>query len=297
MNTTWLHSGVTGLLLFVSSITVQAAPTIYSWSRACAGGINPSCSDDYRYGDPATSSVSRPEILVLPTGGYSYSAEASASALGNRFSLFAHAGGGTFGPDTANAGGVGQYGMTANAQVQYHDEVLIPGFGVGTLIVPWHIVGAFDISATSGDPYAPGASFGVSFCQSIPGGSGVGGVACGGGGTENFHSSTAYDDTLLLAYKVERGMSYALNTTFNLGVASGAGLAAAASADFLHTGLMQAASFYDANSVLVPDVVIIAASGINYLDPQAPSTVPLPPSLALFAPALVGLGRWRRRQA
>ena len=288
MNMPWLRLGLPGLLLLASTTSVQAAALIYSFSNACANGFYPECTSDYRYGNPATSSVIRGESYIPPGGGgYNYAAEAAATGVPAGFGLYARAGGGTFAPNFA--GGPGQFGMSASAQIQYHDEVNVPGSGFGTILVPWHITGGFGIPATSGAPYAPGANFGVSFCQSIKTGNSSGGLGCTGGGTQSFTSSTTYDMTLLLQYFIEFGVDYSLNTTFALGVGSGAGLAVAAVADFFHTGLQQPASVYDSNGNLMPDALIVSASGVDYRNPQA---VPVPASLVLLGSGILGLG-WR----
>jgi len=285
-----VRPGATVLALLLLAPAAHSASTLYSFSNACGNGYSPNCTSDYRFGDPAVSSVSRPESYSSPGGGgYNYGAEARAAANSSDFALYALAGGGTFEPNYA--GGPGQFGMSATAQVQYHDEVTIAGSGFGTIVVPWRASGSFDIYATSGDPYAPAGNFGVPFCQSIVTGNNSGGMGCTGGGTDTFSASTGYDRVWLLEYVVQFGVTYSLNTTFNLAVGSGVGLTVGATADFSHTGLQQAASVHDSYHNLVANPVITAASGVDYLNPQV-SSVPALASLGLLATGILGIA-WR----
>ena len=192
------------------------------------------CDEDARYGN---SSISRSNSYVSPPGspfpnpGWNYGAEARTVADAVSFGAFAGASGSTY---EGSLGG--PLGMNASALVYYHDEVTVAGSGSGTIVVPWHIVGAFDVFATSGGYYGtPGGSIGVNFCQSIPVGAASGGRACTGGVQDIFHTSASYDQVLLLEYVIDFGVSYALNTTFGLGVASGSGLAVGITGDFSHT--------------------------------------------------------------
>lgn len=303
MNMLSLRLGLPGLLLLVS--TASADSYINSYSFVCPNGESPSLFDgscgldyrlEYRYGPAASSSVSR-RNFYLPSGGggYDYLAEAAAVGAPNSFGLFSSASGISY--TTAH-----QYsGMYAVAQVQYHDEVTLPGTGFGKLLVPWRIMGNFDITAISGAAAAlsrPYGYFGVSFCQSIRTGYSAGGLGCAGGGVQNFTTSTAYDMIFPLMYDIEFGVNYSLNTTFKLGVGSGMGVGSGlivggAVADFSRTGLQQPASVYDSNGNLLPNAVIISASGVNYRNPQA---IPVPAAAWLFGSGLLGLIGIARRK-
>src|SRR5262245_61551713 len=99
-----MFAGSAGLAL--TALTLNSAPAaatayIYSFSEACAGVSTSSCVQDFRFGDPATSSVSTGFLFVEPsgTGGINFSSEASAAAVPSSFSLFARAGGSSDGVD------------------------------------------------------------------------------------------------------------------------------------------------------------------------------------------------------
>ena len=288
MNTPWLSVGILGLS-FGLTTPVQANATLFSLSTV---GDSLTSFDDFRFGNPAMSSVSHLFTFVpAQGGGASYSGEAAGSALAGRFSLFAHGSGNTFG---VNGGELGQFGAGGRTIVDFHDELMVPGTGSGTIVVPWHVDGLVDISATGRTRLDfPTVRFSVFFCQSIATGSSTGGSGCTGGGVEDFFASTDFDKTYNLTYKIQRGVLTSLNTTFELRASSGAGLAAAALADFTHTGLQQPASVFDSNGNLL-DVEITAASGLDYRNPQA-AVIPLPASLPLFLATLSIIGFKLRR--
>lgn len=294
MNMTIRHATLALALLGCASAT-QAASTISTASIVCSRYVGgDTCEEDGRFGD---SSISRENKFLQPPGSafpdnaWNYVAEARAAAVPGSFALFGQASGNSFANPI-----VGPLGMSASAIVSFHDEVIVAGNGPGTIVVPWHVTGGFDVFATSGGIYTPGASFGVTFCQSIPVGAGSGGRGCTGGGSQGFKDTGSYDQTLLLEYAINLGQSVALNTTFVLGVYSGAGLAVGMTGDFSHTGLQQRARVYDSNHNEVLNPVITAASGLDYLNPQA-SAVPAPAAVWLLGTAVAGLGgrMWRRQ--
>jgi hypothetical protein len=290
--------GILGIALLGCATTAQSASTIYTRSVVCSRAIGgDTCDEDARYGN---SSISRNNTYVPPPGSpypdnsWNYAAEARAAADPVSFGLYGRAAGNSFAVPIA-----GPLGMSGSAIVQYHDEVKVAGSGTGTIVVPWHITGAFDVVAeTIGATYTPAGSFGVSFCQSIPVvGPGNNGRSCTGGSQDIFRADGIYDKVLMLAYAINFDEEFSLNTTFVLQVISGASLASGMEGDFSHTGLQQAALVYDSNGNLVLNPVITAASGVDYLNPQA-SAVPAPPTLWLLGTALAGLGgrRWLRRK-
>lgn len=287
MNAFTLRLGIISFVLFICAPAAQSASTLYAVSMVCTRGANATCESDERYGDPARSSISRQTVYV-PTGGgtdgWNYTTEVAATAGIVSFALYARAAGNTFG----TAGPIGTQG---SAQAMYHDELRVGGTGSGTIVVPWHITGSFDLLATSGGLYTPGAGIGASFCQSIPVGSYSGGKACLASPQISYTTSGDVDQTLLLEYAINFGVTYSLNTTFTLTVVSGQGLVTGMSGDFSHTGLQQPASVYDSNHNLILNPEITAASGVDYLNPQA-SAVPAPGGLGLLITGLVGLG-WR----
>ncbi len=76
-----VRPGATVLALLLLAPAAHSASTLYSFSNACGNGYSPNCTSDYRFGDPAVSSVSRPESYSSPGGGgYNYGAEARAAA-------------------------------------------------------------------------------------------------------------------------------------------------------------------------------------------------------------------------
>lgn len=297
MNVMMMRLGILGMVLLGCATTAQSAAYIYTRSVVCSRAIGGNtCEEDARYGN---SSISRSNTYVPPAGspypdsGWNYAAEARVVANAASFGLFAQAGGNSFADPIA-----GPLGMSGDALVEYHEELSVAGSGSGTIVVPWHIVGAFDVFATSAGYFGtPGGGIGVNFCQSIPLGANSGGRACTGGVQEVFHTSANYDRLLLLEYPITFGLTYALNTTFWLGVASGAGLAVGMQGDFSHTGLQQPAMVYDSFHNLVLNPVITAASGIDYLNPQA-SAVPAPAAVWLLGTGLAGLcgRRWLQRK-
>lgn len=275
----------------------QAASTIFTTSIVCSRAVGgDTCEEDGRYGN---SSLSRQNKFVQPPGSafpdnaWNYVAEARAGGSPGSFALFGRAAGNSFANPIS-----GPLGMSASALIAFHDEVIVAGSGPGTIVIPWHVTGTFDLIATSGGAYTPGASFGANFCQSIPVNPGSAGKSCTGGGSQVFNASDTYDQTLLLEYAITLGQEFSLNTTFTLGVYSGAGLAVGMAGDFSHTGLQQAARVYDSNRIEVLNPVITAASGLDYLHPQA-AAVPAPAAMWLLGTgiwALSGLA-WRRRRA
>ncbi len=292
-----MRFGVLGMVLLGCATTAQSAATIYTRSIVCSRAIGgDTCEEDARYGNSSLSGNNTyvpPAGSAYPDSGWNYVAEARTVADAVSFGAYAGASGSSYADPI-----VGPLGMSGTALVEYHDEVTVAGSGSGTIVVPWHIVGGFDVFATSGGYYGtPGGSIGVNFCQSIPVGAASGGRACTGGVQDIFHTSASYDHVLLLEYVIDFGVSYALNTTFGLGVASGAGLAVGITGDFSHTGLQQAALVYDSNHNLVLNPVITAASGVDYLNPQA-SAVPAPAAVWLLGTGLAGLSgrRWLRRK-
>ena len=292
-----MRLGVLGMVLLGCATTAHSAATIYTRSIVCSRAIGgDTCDEDARYGN---SSISRNNTFVPPPGypypdsGWNYVAEARTVADAVSFGAFAGASGSSYADPI-----VGPLGMSGNALVEYHEELSVAGSGTGTIVVPWHIVGAFDVFATSAGTYGtPGGSIGVNFCQSIPVGANSGGRACTGGVQDIFHTSAGYDRILLLEYTIEFGVTYALNTTFGLGVASGAGLTVGIQGDFSHTGSQQPAMVYDSNHNLILNPVITSASGVDYLNPQA-SAVPAPAAVWLLGTGLAGLSgrRWLRRK-
>lgn len=292
MNTVALRLAIIAFGTLGSVPFAEAAATIYTRSIVCSRAIGgDTCEEDARYGD---TSISRENKLVQPPGSaypdnaWNYVAQAMAAASPASFALFAQASGNSFAVPIS-----GPLGMSGSALIEYHDEVVVAGSGFGTILVPWHVTGFFDVFATSGGAYTPGASFGVSFCQSIPLNSAATGMPCTGGGSQVFTTSASFDQLLLLEYPIEFGVEYSLNTTFGLSVASGAGLTVGMTGDFSHTGLQQPAMVFDSNHQLVFNPMITAASGINYLNPQV-SSVPEAPAAWLFGAGLAGLGIRRR---
>jgi hypothetical protein len=290
-----LRLGTLALALLGCATAAQAASTIYTRSYVCSRAIGgDTCEQAAGYG---SSSISRNNTFVPPPGspypdsGWNYTAEARVAADAASFGAFAQASGSSLGTPIA-----GPLGMSGTAQVEYHDELTIAGAGPGFIVVPWHLTGAFDVFAVSGGAYGtPGGSIGTSFCQSILVGANTGGRGCTGGAQDVVHASGPYDRVLLLEYAIDFGVAYSLNTTFSLNATSGAGLTVGITSDFSHTGTQQAALVYDANHNLVLNPEITAASGVDYLNPQA-SVVPAPPAIWLLATGLVGLGGRRCRQ-
>ena len=291
--------GILGIALLGCATNAQSASSVYTRSIVCTrgGGQGDICDEDARYGN---SSISRNNTYVPPPGdpypdnGWNYAAEARAAADPVGFGLYGRAAGNSFAVPIA-----GPPGMSANAFVEYHDEVNVSGSGTGFIVVPWHVTGAFDVVAeTIGAANMPVGTFGVTFCQSIPVvGPGNNGQGCRGGSQDTFTADGIYDKVLLLEYAITFGDDISLNTTFVLQVISGASLASGMVGDFSHTGLQQAAMVYDSNRNLVLNPVIIATSGVDYLNPQT-SAVPAPPAVWLLGTALTGLGgrRWLRRK-
>ena len=297
MNVMMMRLWILGMVLLGCGTTAQSAATIYTRSIVCSRAIGgDTCDEDARYGN---SSISRSNTYVPPPGspypnsGWNYAAEARAAVDPVSFGLYGRAAGNSFAEPIA-----GPLGMSGSAIVEYHDEVRVAGSGTGTIVVPWHVTGAFDVVAeTIGATYTPAGAFGVSFCQSIPVGAATGGRSCTGGSQDIFRADGLYDKTLMLAYPINFNQDFSLNTTFVLQAISGASLASGMVGDFSHTGLQQAALVYDSNGNLVLNPVITAASGVDYLNPQA-SAVPAPPAVWLLGTALAGLGgrRWLRRK-
>ena len=290
--------GILGIALLGFATTAQSASTIYTRSIVCSRAIGgDTCDEDARYGN---SSISGNNTYVQPPGSpdpdisWNYAAEARAAADPVSFGLYGRAAGNSLSVPIA-----GPLGMSGSAIVYYHDEVRVAGSGTGTIVVPWQVTGAFDVVAeTIGATYTPIGAFGVTFCQSIPVvGPGNNGQGCSGASQEIFRADGIYDKVLMLAYAINFDQDISLNTTFVLQAISGASLASGMVGDFSHTGLQQAALVYDSNGNLVLNPVITAASGVDYLNPQA-SAVPSPPAVWLLGTALAGLGgrRWMRRK-
>ena len=282
------------LLMLAAAASAQAVPFVYINSTVCAV----TCTTDERLGSNPATSYAGLTHSGGPTGGvpggYNYGAEAAAGAAFNSFSLFAQAAGQTVGPPSPFPPTNGTQGL---AKVQYHDEITVAGTGPGTFVVPWHITGSFNFGhfGTFFASHNPHAFFGVPFCQSIRTGFNTGGFGCTGGVYEDFLAPTPYDRIFTLVYKIELGVPYSLNTIFMLDARSGVGQDVLAFADFSHTGLMQPASVYS-SGILIPNPVITAASGVNYLDPQpSAAAVPEPASVGMFGAGVVVLAWFRRR--
>lgn len=276
-------------LLMLSAPSVSAS-TINSFSQACAGafGGDPgNCLYDTHIGDPAISSVSHGASFVESnnSGGINYSAQAAATGVPGRFSLFAHAGGSSDGSDI----GIGF--ASGTAFIEYSDLITITGgtTGTGIMRVPWNIDGGIGLSDIAS------ASFGVDFCQLIPEGSSAGGVGCSGYPNliDRFSASnTNYSKTWNLDFQFQYNVNYVLNTRFGIsaGVSAPSGMA---TSDFLHTGAMQPVQFFDSFGNPITGVTITSQSGLNYLNPQA---VPVPAAVWIFATGLFGLSAFARRK-
>jgi len=258
---------ILGMVLLGCGTTAQSEATSYTRSIVCSRALGgDTCEEAAGYDN---SNISRTNTYVPPPTepdtGWNYAAEASAVGDPVSFGLYGRAAGNSFGVPIS-----GPTGMSGNAIVEHHDEVNVSGSGTGFIVVPWHITGAFDVTAeTIGTTYGPGGAFGVSFCQSIPVvGPGNNGQACRGGSQDTFSADAIYDKVQMLEYAITFGEDISLNTTFALQAISGASLASGMVGDFSHTGLQQAALVYDSNRNLVLNPVITAASGVDYLNPQ-----------------------------
>ena len=114
---------------------------------------------------PGTSSVSHGFIRVDPGGSFNYGGEAAAGGAFGTFSLFAFAGG--------TESGDAQVFVASRSEVYYSDSITVSGgTGIGTVRIPFLVDGSVSLATSSG------ASFGFTFCQSIPTGSPTGGVGC-----------------------------------------------------------------------------------------------------------------------
>jgi hypothetical protein len=285
-------------LVFAAALTLNSAPAaaeafIYSFSHACAGFVSSStCADDFRVGDPATSSVSRSYSFTESSGlgGINYGAQASAVAAPTSFSLFGQAGGSSDGIDLAF--GIAQ----ASALIIYNDTISTTGSGHATLVIPWTVDGAISVTGTSSGSPTSGGTFGISFCNSIPTGAATGGVACsangvpyatGTNGIVDQLFSGPYAKTWLLRFSIELGVDFDINTQFKLGL-SAVAPGGIAEADFLHTGTLGPAQVLDSFGNPIPDVSITSALGIDYFSPGdgsgpgGPTDIPEPSPMTLL---------------
>lgn len=296
--------GVATCVIALASVAPLAggasANTIQTLSQSCAGivadfpaGIG--CTIDNHIGStPQSSSSSRGVALVSPSGGANLGANTSAVAAPSSFAIFSFAGGLV----TGSFESVG-FGALSGSSVRYTDTLNIGGSGRGTLRVPWLVEGGIDIS---GSP--AGAALGFTTCASNPTGTiSVSFCARNRGdanGSEVFNSDTSYSELWILDFAIELGVDYDIVTQFGVSARGGGpDGGSSATADFAHTGRMQPVQVFDSLGNILLDPVIVAESGLDYLNPQGdtPAAVPEPDSLAalgLGLAVMIGL-RGRRR--
>jgi hypothetical protein len=269
-------------LLLLATALPAAASSVYSFSRV---SLPSGLYDDYRFGDPAISSVSHSDLNVVSDGGINYGAQVQANATYGRFSLFTFAGG----------SGTGSYQNIAysrgQAQINYSDTITVPA-GLGSVVVriPFQVSGSVSVSTNAS------SFFGFTFCQAA---SSSGGFGCLVNGLPAFFNGQApnvlftannfnYSQLFNLDFPVQAGVP----TDFNFTVIQNSyayGLMASSTADFSHTGVAQAAQVFNQSGDLLSNVVLTSQSGFNYNNPQS-STTPEPGALILASVGLTLFG-------